>query len=320
MHPRIRRNAQKPLDASIATLLALTLLACGSASKNGAPSGKPSPSSTDAGPNAKDAAPSATPMMEASVAPSCHGPGYAGSPTEQAFSHLSATVVDGNGKPISGLIAQACGTDICLNGTTASNGSVIIEQDVPKMTKPAFKYADGTAYVRFALPLSGSSIDVDLGKQATFPFDPPASGAPLVPGEPAVSNGIALTVSAAVPPDVLDFPTPDLQKFRALEIPIDEVPPAVDPSFGFGMVVALTPSGTALCPAAALSVPNSPGWDAGARVDLFLHGIDVAEEWAPYGGWAKVSEGAVSADGKTIATDPDGGIPALSVIGIRLAK
>jgi hypothetical protein len=75
-----------------------------------------------------------------------------------------------------------------------------------------------------------------------------------------------------------------------------------------------------MCPAAALSVPNSPGWKAGAHVELFLHGIDVAEEWAPYGGWAKVSDGSVSADGKTIATDPDGGLPALSVVGIRLAQ
>jgi hypothetical protein len=262
-------------------------------------------------------------VKEASAQPSCHGPGYAGSPTPQAFSHLSATVVDGSGQPISNLIAQACGTDICLNGTTAMNGSVVIDQNVPAMNKPAFKYGDGKGYVRFALPLSGSSIDVDLGKQATFAFDPPAAGAPLVPGEAAVSNGITLTVSAktvTIQPDPIDFDTPDLKKFRAVEVPIDEMPPAVDPSFGFEMIVALTPSTTVMCPAAALSVPNSPGWKAGARVELFLHGIDVAEEWAPYGGWAKVSGGSVSDDGKTIATDPDGGLPALSVVGIRLAK
>jgi hypothetical protein len=169
----------------------------------------------------------------------------------------------------------------------------------------------------------GSPIDVDLGKQATFAFDPLALGAPLVPGQGAVSNGITLTVSpepVSIAPDLVDFGTPDLQKFRAVEVPIDEVPPAVDPSLSFGMVVALTPSTTVICPAAALSVPNSPGWKAGARVELFLHGIDVTEEWAPYGGWAKVSGGAVSTDGKMIVTDPEGGLPQLSVVGIRLAK
>jgi hypothetical protein len=124
--------------------------------------------------------------------------------------------------------------------------------------------------------------------------------------------------AAPVEPDPFDFDTPDLKKFRAVEVPLAKAPAAVDPSLGFGMVVALTPAAAVLCPAAALSVPNSPAWPAGSRVEVFLHGVDVGEEWAPYAGWARVSGGAVSADGKTIMTDPDGGLPALSVIGIRL--
>ena len=83
------------------------------------------------------------------------------------------------------------------------------------------------------------------------------------------------------------------------------------------MVVALTPAATMMCPRASLRVPNSPDWPAGARAEFFLHGVDVAEEWAPYGGWAKVSGGAVSEDGTAIETDPNEGIPALSVVGIR---
>jgi hypothetical protein len=300
-------------------LFALTVSGCSSPSA-GTPSGTHQPSKTDAAPTTKpDAAP---PPSDAAVAPACHGPGYAGSPTKQQFSHLSATVVDVDGKPVSDVIAQACGTNICLNGTTASNGTVIIDDDVG-MTKPAFKYGGGQAYVRFALPLSGSAVDVDLGNEVTFPFDPAAAGAPLVPGKAAVSNGVTLTVSpdtVSITPDPFDFDTPDLKKFRAVEVPIGKAPGAVDTTLDFGMLVALTPSATVLCPAAALSVPNSPGWAAGSRVELFLHGIDVGEEWAPYGGWAKVSGGAVSRDGMTIETDPDGGLPALSVVGIRLAK
>jgi hypothetical protein len=264
------------------------------------------------------------PPAEATIAPVCHGPGYAGSPTKQQFSHLSATVVDDGGKAVSNVVAQACGTNVCLNGTTESNGSVIIDQKPEvALTKPAFKYGGGQAYVRFALPLMGDTVDVDLGKVVTFPFEPPSAGAPLEAGKPAVSNGVTLTVSSrttSIEPDPFDFDTPDLKKFRAVEVPMDQAPAAVDPSLEFGMLVALTPSATVLCPAAALSVPNSPGWAPGSKVDLFLHGIDVGEEWAPYGGWAKVSGGAVSADGMTIRTDPDGGLPALSVVGIRLAK
>jgi len=262
------------------------------------------------------------PSPEAATKPECHGPGYVGTPAQQRFTHLSATVVDAASKPVSGVIAQACGTNICLNGTTRADGSVDIDNKPVAMTKPAFKYGGGQAYAKFALALTGVTIDVDLGEQVTFAFDPPEMGSPLEPGKTAVSRGFSVTLpagAAPVEPDPFDFDTPDLKKFRAVEVPVAKAPAAVDPSLGFGMVVALTPAATVLCPAAALSVPNLPAWPAGSRVEIFLHGVDVGEEWAPYAGWARVSGGAVSADGKTIMTDPDGGLPALSVIGIRLA-
>ncbi|MEZ4234206.1 MAG: hypothetical protein R3B89_33840 [Polyangiaceae bacterium] len=46
--------------------------------------------------------------------------------------------------------------------------------------------------------------------------------------------------------------------------------------------------------------------------------MSIEEEWAPYAGWAKVSNGKVSSDGTKVATNPDEGIPHLSVIGVRL--
>ena len=97
-------------------------------------------------------------------------------------------------------------------------------------------------------------------------------------------------------------------------------PAVVDASLGLGVLVALTPSGTTLCPPAKLRTPNSPGWPAGSRVEFFLHGVEVAEEFAPYGGWAKVSDGAVTADGSAVETDDAGGLPIISVVGVRLAR
>jgi hypothetical protein len=122
-----------------------------------------------------------------------------------------------------------------------------------------------------------------------------------------------------VEPDPFDFGTPDLRKFRAAAVSTQNPPAAVDASLGFGILYALTPSATELCPPAALTVPNSANFPAGSAVEVYLHGIDIAEVWAPYGGWAKVSDGTVSADGKTISTSEGGGLPALSVIGVRLA-
>ena len=66
-----------------------------------------------------------------------------------------------------------------------------------------------------------------------------------------------------------------------------------------------------------LTVSNDTGWPAGTAVEFFVHGTDVGEYWAPWGGWAKVSDGQVSADGKTISTNGGGGVPELSAFGIR---
>jgi hypothetical protein len=97
------------------------------------------------------------------------------------------------------------------------------------------------------------------------------------------------------------------------------LPDAVDAALGLEIVVALAPSGAEVCPAAGLSVPNTAGWPAGTAVEFFLHGVEVEEEWAPYGGWTKVSGGEVSANGARVATTPGEGIPALSLVGIRRA-
>ena len=64
-------------------------------------------------------------------------------------------------------------------------------------------------------------------------------------------------------------------------------------------------------------MPNTAGWPAGTEVELFVHGVSIAREYAPYGGWAKVSDGKVSPDGAAISTDPGGGLPVLSVFGVR---
>lgn len=251
----------------------------------------------------------------------CAGPGYTSNPADQTLVHVSATVVDEVGNPVPNMLAQACGINVCVNGTTDANGVVAIDTNTSEQ-KPAFKYGDGKSHAKFALLLDGSPIDVDLGREATVAFDPPANGAPFVSGSTLTSRGVNLELPAdmnPVKPDPFDYDTPDLQKFRAALVPIDKSPAAVDASLKLGILVALTPIGAALCPAAKLTVPNTANWPAGSAVEFYLHGVDVAEEWAPYGGWAKVSDGQVAADGKTVSTADGGGLPSLSVVGVRLA-
>jgi hypothetical protein len=65
-------------------------------------------------------------------------------------------------------------------------------------------------------------------------------------------------------------------------------------------------------------VPNTAGWPAGTEVEFWLHGVYPGEDWAPYGGWAKVSDGVVSGDGQSVETADGQGVPTLSVFGIKL--
>jgi hypothetical protein len=250
------------------------------------------------------------------------GPGYAGPDTLTSFSHLSATVVDLDGQPAPKVTAQACGVNICVNGTTNDQGAVVIDQTA-EMIRPAFKYGGGQSYAKFALPLGGTrSIDLDVGAQRTVAFDAPELGASLTPGTHATSRGVTVVLAsnAAVAIDPFDYDTPALKNFRAAEIPMAKAPAAVDASLGLSILVALTPTGTTLCPRAKFSTPNSPGWPAGSRVEFFLHGVEVGENFAPYGGWAKVSDGAVTEDGSAVETDDAGGLPIISVVGVRLAR
>jgi hypothetical protein len=83
------------------------------------------------------------------------------------------------------------------------------------------------------------------------------------------------------------------------------------------LLFALSPVDTVVCPPARLGVTNSGGWPPATAVEFFVHGVSIEEHWAPYGGWAKVSDGAVTSDGARITTAESGGIPVLGVIGVR---
>lgn len=254
----------------------------------------------------------------------CPPPGYSEPSAPQAFDSLEAMVVDANGAGIPDLRAQACGIDLCLNGQTRPDGSVTITktQNDTAIDKPAFKYGTGREHAKFAFLLSGGPVYV-LGTHTTAALPPAESSVPLVPGTEVASGGVILRLPDEMNPievEPFDFDTPELKGFRAVEIPIDQAPPAVDATLGLELLFAMTPVGTELCPFAALRVDNRLGWPPGTPVEVFLHGVEVGEEWAPYGGWVKVSDGQVSDDGATIGTNPDGGIPILSVIGIRRAS
>ncbi len=251
--------------------------------------------------------------------PTCAGPGHSSSPAKQDVGKVTVRLVGLDGKPAADVEVYVCGIDLCTNPkATDASGSAILDATGLPMKQAAFKFGDGWQWGKFAQPLEPGTLD--------FTFDGavaprlPADGPVLAPGAVATSGGATITLDAAssVTFDELVYDTPEKQQLRAVRVPAGKDPPGVDPSLSLGIVYAAGPISTVLCPAAKLSVPNDAGWDAGAAVELFVHGADGAtEEWAPYAGWVKVGEGAVSADGKSVETAAGSGLPVIATFGFR---
>ena len=311
---------------SLVALLAFGALACSSDSNGGGGNtGGTSGSSGSGGSSGGGAGGAAT----GGSGPKCEvGPGFAGNDKPQTINSVSAKVQDLAGNPATGALATLCGTDVCYFGKVDSKGDVVscdknnicaggIVSQTP-IIKPAFKYGGGYNHAKFALPIPAGDPAPDIGVQLTAKFPPQGSGSPLVAGETVTSSGVSLTLAS--PAKIKfepDYTTADEKKFRAVEIPMAKAPKAVDASLNFEVLVATTPVDTHICPHAKLSVPNTAGWAAGTAVEFYMHGVSVVEEWAPYGGWAKISEGKVDADGKTISTNDGEGVPLLTVFGVR---
>lgn len=239
-------------------------------------------------------------------------------PAPTNIESASATVLDINGNALSSVLVQVCGLDQCFNGETNANGiaSVIVNKD---MKKPAFKYGglsqSGTITGKFAALLAAGKND--LGNIVTLEL--PVSGSPLMAGKSAVSGGVTLTLApgAGISHDSIVYDSDDLQAFRAEQVPMGQEPAGLDPALKLELLFAVSPIDSFFCPPAQVTVNNSPKWAAGTAVEFFVLGLSIGEEFAPYGEWAKVSDGVVSADGMTISTSAEGGLPVLSAFGIR---
>jgi hypothetical protein len=269
------------------------------------------------------------------AAPKCPGPGYHETPAPRVIEELRASVVDGDGQPAAEIQATVCGIDYCEYGSTNADGEVVVCKELVGCTagifpknplnnepvtflKPAFKFAQGYSYVKWAVLLPEGTRH-DLGEVTTGKFPALSTGVEMAPGGEAASNGVVIAIpeGASIKYDRITYENVEELAFRAVEIPTDRSLPAVDPALGFEILVGTTPVDTLFCPPARLSVPNSAGWPAGTEVEIFVHGVALEEEWAPYGGWGKVSGGAVSADGKAVVTHEAEGVPLLGAFGFR---
>lgn len=244
----------------------------------------------------------------------CQGKGFDIEEAPVLVDRVTAKIIDADGNPVADESAQICGLDLCIFAATDQLGNFRATPHA-SFLKPAFKYGTGIRHAQFAFRLRGAA-EYALGSLTTVMFPEPERGAKLLAGT-RVSSGPAtleLAQDARIEIDRLTYLEEREQTFRAVSVPLMQAAP-FEPTLEF--VVAMTPMDTRLCPPAKLSVPNQGAWPAGTQAEFLLHGVSIKEEWAPYGGWAVVSEGAVSQDGNTVETNTGEGIPILGTIGIR---
>lgn len=253
----------------------------------------------------------------APIDPRCEVPHFPDESDPIPFESLRARVVDPDGNPVAGTVAQACGINLCLDkGRTLSDGVASFD-DSQMLQRAAFKYGDGLRHAQLAFLLDAQP-NHDLGDQITVALPAVETGSPFEPGATLTSSGVELELSddTKVELVLLGF-SKEEQVFVAAEFPTNAFPAAASEE-SLDAMFALGPLKTKFCPPAKLRLPNSAALPAGARVEFLFHSTDVHADYAPYGEWAKVSEGEVTSEGDWIETDDEGGVPVLGVLGVRV--
>lgn len=227
---------------------------------------------------------------------------------------VQAHVVDTSAAALASVPVSVRGVDLSFDRTTDAGGDITVTAN-HDLKRPMFAFGDALHTVRLAVPLDATSAD--LGTLTTARL--PDAGVAIANGVDLTSGDLTvrLDAGAVVSIDTLSYDTPDSQQLRAVTLPVDREAAVLGPDADFEILVGLSPAGTVVCPRATLTVPNTPGWPSGARVEFWTLGQDVGQQWAPYGSWQKISEGAVSADGLTVSTDAVGGVPVLDTFAVR---
>ncbi len=261
---------------------------------------------------------------------------YGGGETSMAGAMVTAKIVDETGAPVAGQPVYLCGIDICGSPEmTGADGTVSIQTNLT-MKKAAFKFGDAVNYAELAIPLTSATTDFTAaagGKPLGTGKLSDKTGATLTPGADAISGDVTISVPAgdSVGIDGILYDTPDLQKLRTVKMPLTNEAPVLDPiSTGpqpanFVLLYGVAPAETLLCPPAKVTValphstktPNDFGWQPGDGVEFWVMTVDTGQTYAPYAGWAKISDGVVSSDGGSISTVAGQGFTYLDDFAVR---
>jgi hypothetical protein len=248
--------------------------------------------------------------------PACEPPAaQPGASNDVPVTSVTAIAKDDTGAPIANFSLQLCGADNCLYADTNAIGQATFTTNVGTVDRPMFKPGDSLVYGKIGYPYLADSPNPLPG---FFPkmLD---SGQSLDPGTEVIAGDVTIAIPAggSVVVDDLIYDEPAKQTFRAASLPPSQL--AMIPELaGFAALYTLGPIDTLFCPPAKLTVPNS-GFSAGATVEIFAQELAIGQHFGGYGEWSKIADGVVSADGATISTTDDTGLPALLTIAIKAA-
>jgi hypothetical protein len=238
---------------------------------------------------------------------------------------VTAMAIDQTGQPANQVNAAICGINVCGDITNSpASGALMVNGNGLDFVAARFSTGyNGRGYAKLSADIPMAPT-YDFGTIRVIRIPQLNTGVALTPGQDATNSGVTLGVpaDAVVEFDMLNLPDAADHKFVAAVVDItgfaDEIP-ALDPSLNLQVIVALGAIDTHICPAASLTFQNTVvGWMAGAEVEIYIHGTKTFQHYAPYGGWAKVADAAVSSDGMTVSTVAGQGVEVLGTYGARL--
>jgi hypothetical protein len=234
---------------------------------------------------------------------------------------VSGTVLDLTGAPAVNVLADVCGTNICIASSTDGDGDFTAMGMQQEVVDARLVYGDGLTHAKMAGRVP-SFPDADVGTIHTPRLPPFDEGAPIVAGEDATQNGVTLHVPAGaqIDHDILLYGEEERGLRVTLFAPSDGTFPAIPASLNLELVIGLAPLHSLICPGVGMTFPNQPGWDPGAAVEVLYNNVEIYPSYAPYGGWEVVAKATVSDDGATISTNDGESIAELGTFGARLAE
>ncbi len=271
--------------------------------------------------SAADASTSTTATVGVDSGLSCNVPLSQRPPNSTCVLEANGVVEDlATGAPLGDRVMTFCGT-VCYGTSSDDAGTFTIPVGAFVDTGNYAMHADGRPdhavdYLRFA-----KGAPTIITATMRLPALPPSQV--LLPpddaGAASVTEGdLTLVVAAgnAFDLDIEDYGTTAGRTLRVASVPIASAP-SYARAANLEAIYALAPSGATASIKMGVQLKNSAQIPAGTAVEFLVLGDDYFSVPPNVGTLSVTATGHVSADGKTIQTDPGEGINELTWLGVR---